>query len=60
MFDKWHGNVKNYILYLKTKCCNIDIFNSNNFRYPEKISKVVAHAGQSYISETDMENDESY
>jgi len=24
-------------------------------RYPEKISKVVAHAGQSYISETDME-----
>ena len=26
-----------------------------NFRYPEKISKVIAHAGQSYISEKDME-----
>ena len=25
------------------------------FRYPEKIKRVVAHAGQSYISEKDME-----
>ena len=37
------------------ECCNLNTFNANNFRYPEKISKVVAHAGQSYISETDME-----
>jgi valacyclovir hydrolase len=27
----------------------------NVFRYPEKVKRVVAHAGQSYISDTDME-----
>ena len=41
--------------YGSVNVINLDIFNANYFRYPEKISKVVAHAGQSYISETDME-----
>ena len=31
------------------------IFLINTFRYPEKVKSLVAHAGQSYISEKDME-----
>lgn len=40
------------LIYLSPQATSIFV---NTLRYPEKVKCLVAHAGQSYISEKDME-----
>ena len=40
------------LIYLSPQDTSVFV---NTFRYPEKVKSLVAHAGQSYISEKDME-----
>ena len=40
------------LIYLSPQATSVFV---NTFRYPEKVKSLVAHAGQSYISEKDME-----
>ena len=45
-------SIKDGLIYLSPQATSVFV---NTFRYPEKVKSLVAHAGQSYISEKDME-----
>ena len=47
-----HRSNKQILIYLSPQATSVFV---NTFRYPEKVKSLVAHAGQSYISEKDME-----